>query len=73
MVIKCAKCKTKIIKYNKIGKGKILKFIKSRILKWYIVIPEEEIRCTCGEVIAVDKGNHYATNLKSFTSHGKVN
>lgn len=33
IIIKCAKCREKICKYNKTGKGRIIRCWKTRILK----------------------------------------
>lgn len=35
LTIKCAKCKSKLFKYKKIGKGKVLRCWKSKITRVY--------------------------------------
>ena len=37
LTIKCAKCQAKLFKYNKIGRGKVLRCWKSRIKRLYRV------------------------------------
>ena len=71
LVIKCAKCKAKIFKYRKIGKGRVLRCWKKRIVEDYADWDGAKVKCSkCGATI----GN--ADNLKvrmkqsAFTSSG---
>lgn len=36
LTIRCAKCKSKLWKYDKIGQGEVLRCHKARITKWYV-------------------------------------
>lgn len=47
LTIKCAYCKTKLYKYLKIGKGKVLRCHKDRIKKIYNmpIIDGEDVKC----------------------------
>ncbi|MTI69387.1 MAG: hypothetical protein FH751_03895 [Firmicutes bacterium] len=72
LVIKCSKCKNKIFKYKKIGKGKVLKCFKDRITRTYdCVVDNDCIKCTCGNIIGIDEGNYYKMNKESFTYTGR--
>jgi len=56
ITVKCAKCKTKIFKYRKFGKGKLWHCWKDRIVADYSVRDGELVRCpVCGNVIGVDQ------------------
>lgn len=71
LIIKCAKCKTKLFKYQKIGKGKVLKFHKSRIHKTYnMEFKDDGVRCPCGNLIGVDENSYIKMNNCGFTYTG---
>jgi DNA-directed RNA polymerase subunit RPC12/RpoP len=70
--IKCAKCKAKIMKYKKIGKGKVLRCWKSRIRRIYDgVIENNSLVCGgCGNVIGELEDGYVKMNQDSFTYTG---
>jgi len=71
LVIKCAACKSKLWKYDKIGQGEVLRCHKDRITKRYQVKQEEDrIRCLCGRDIGIDKGSYIKMIGKAFTYTG---
>lgn len=71
LTIKCAACKAKLFKYDKIGSGQVLRCYKSRIVRVYTVKEVDEIlSCICGKKIADDKGGFYRMIPKSFTYTG---
>ena len=71
LVIKCAACKRKLWKYDKIGQGEVLRCHRDRITRWYEVRQEEgRIRCLCGKDIGIDKRNHIKMIGKAFTHTG---
>jgi len=71
LTIKCAKCKTKLFKYRKIGKGQVLKCHKRRIIRDYqIEAVGEEYRCPCGNVIGVDEGSSIKMKDSEFIYTG---
>lgn len=72
LVIKCSKCKTKIMKYKKIGAGHVLRCYKDRISRWYLDYQHGDIVCQCGEIIGCDEGNYFRMKQHSFTCSGKV-
>ena len=70
ITIKCAKCKTKVIKYKKIGMGNVLKCYKDRISQYYQEQKTDDLKCTCGEVLGTNEGNHYKMRQNSFIYTG---
>jgi hypothetical protein len=72
IVIKCARCKRKIIKYEKIGSGRVLRCFKARVSKYYTEPVNGNLVCKCGEMIGEDAGAWFQMRLDSFISKGTV-
>ncbi len=71
LTIKCAKCKAKLFRYRKIGKGKVLKCHKNRITKKYAVANDgENYRCSCGNIIGTNSGSSIKMHDHSFIYTG---
>ena len=70
IVIKCAKCRVKLFKYLKIGKGRILHCWQGRIIEDYSVRDATEIKCQCGSLIGIDEGKWIKMKQRSFTYSG---
>lgn len=71
LVIKCAACKRKLWKYDKIGKGEVLRCHKSRITRTYdFTTVDDQVRCLCGKVVGIDKGTFIKMNGRAFTYSG---
>jgi DNA-directed RNA polymerase subunit RPC12/RpoP len=71
ITIKCNKCKSKIFKYNKIGKGRILKIHYSRIHKDFSLKKDDKIMCiSCNNLIGIDMGSYIKIKADSFTYCG---
>lgn len=72
LVIRCAACKSKLWRYDKIGQGEVLRCHKSRIKKEYTktVSENNKVFCTCGKPVGIDKGMFYKMIPKSFTCSG---
>ncbi len=70
MTIRCARCKSKIFKYKKIGKGKIIRCWKDRIKEDYSIKNGNLILCKCGNVIGTDEGAFIKMRSNSFTYSG---
>ena len=71
LVIKCAACKRKLWKYDKIGPGEVLRCHKDSITRSYKVKQEEgRIKCLCGKDVGIDKGNHIKMIGSAFTYTG---
>ncbi len=70
MVIRCAKCKSKLFKYHKIGKGKILRLWKERIKDDYSIKDGATVKCPCGNIVGIDTGPFIKMKQGSFTFSG---
>lgn len=70
--IKCTKCKGKVFRYVKIGKGKVHHCWKDRIERDYSVRVNGEVRCECGNLIGIDEGKWIRMIHGSFTYSGSV-
>ncbi len=71
LTIKCSKCKNKLFKYRKIGKGKVLVCHKNRIKRMYKMIKElDTYKCSCGNVVGKDEGSYIKMNGHGFTYSG---
>ncbi len=71
LVLKCAACKRKLWKYDKIGQGEVLRCHKDRMKKVFqFEMSGDKIICTCGKEIGIDKGSFYKMIGKSFTYSG---
>jgi len=73
IIIKCTQCKRKILKYKKIGKGRVLRCYKDRIVKYYIVQDQENVQCVCGQIIGVDEGKWIKMKQNAFEYTGSAN
>lgn len=63
IIIKCDKCKGKIFKYEKVGRGHILRCYKKRIIEDHSVYNDKKVFCQCGNKIGVDKGRFIKMNV----------
>lgn len=72
LTIKCAKCKTKLFKYKKIGQGRVLRCWKSKITRLYDgqVKGKNFICSSCGNIIAEVKSDRLDMNSDAFTYTG---
>ncbi|MEC9488220.1 MAG: hypothetical protein UMV23_01900 [Halanaerobium sp.] len=73
LTIKCAKCKTKLFKYEKIGMGRILRCWKEKITRLYDCETKEDfLLCSyCGNVIGELEDDYLKMNGDAFTYSGK--
>ena len=71
LTLKCAACKRKLWKYEKIGKGAVLRCYKDRITRHYEVhLDGASVQCPCGKVIGVDEGAYIKMIASAFTYSG---
>jgi DNA-directed RNA polymerase subunit RPC12/RpoP len=71
LVLKCAACKKKLWRYDKIGPGDVLRCHKDRIIKMYASIKEDDkIKCFCGKDVGIDKGTFIKMISRAFTYSG---
>ena len=63
LTIKCARCKEKILKYKKIGEGKVLRCWEEKITRIYGEITDEKLICpNCDNIIGnvkTERGTNY--------------
>jgi hypothetical protein len=72
LTIRCAGCKRKLWKYEKFGKGEVLRCYKNRIVVQYeFQHIGDKITCLCGKEIGIDKGSHIKMIKKNFVYSGK--
>ncbi len=72
LTIKCAACKRKLWKYDKIGQGAVLRCHKDRITQNYenSQLQGHKIYCQCGKEIGIDKGKSIKMISKAFVYTG---
>jgi hypothetical protein len=70
LTLKCAKCKAKLFKYNKIGTGKVLKCFFTRISKDNTIRENGQVLCECGNQIGQLKVNYIKMKQGSFIHTG---
>jgi len=70
LTIKCSRCKQKIFRYVKIGKGKLWHCWKDRIIEDFSVSDGKKVFCKCGNLIGVDEEKWIKLKQHSFTTSG---
>jgi hypothetical protein len=71
LILRCAACKAKLWRYDKIGPGEVLRCHKSRMDRTYGAEEHDgRIFCSCGRDIGIDKGSYYKMIAKAFTCSG---
>jgi hypothetical protein len=72
ITVKCVKCKSKVFKYNKIGKGRLMHCWHNRIIEDYSVRNRNEIKCKCGALIGVYENKWVKMKQSSFACTGVI-
>ena len=72
LLLRCAACRRKLWRYDKVGKGALLRCHKSRIEKDYgnTGLDGSRVLCRCGKVLGFDKGGHIRMASKTFSASG---
>lgn len=70
ITIKCARCKRKIFRYIKVGKGKLWHCWKDRIVEDFSIHDGKNIKCNCGNLIGIDKEKWIKLKQDSFITSG---
>jgi hypothetical protein len=72
LIIRCAACRRKLWRYDKIGPGEVLRCHKGRIDKFFCDLPSDghKIFCLCGKEIGIDKGSFIKMVAKAFIYSG---
>jgi hypothetical protein len=71
--IKCARCKQKIFRYIKIGKGKLWHCWKNRIIEDFSIHEGKNIKCKCGNFIGIDEEKWIKLKQYSIITSGTKN
>lgn len=72
VTIKCARCKRKIFKYKKIGKGKLWHCWRERIIEDYSIKDGDKIKCECGNIIGIVQRRWIKLRQNSFIYSGAI-
>lgn len=71
LIIRCAYCKAKLLKYEKVGPGRVIRCHKARIVKFFKArTTADSLMCPCGKTIGIDMGRFFKMNADAFTSSG---
>ena len=70
LTIKCSRCKQKIFRYVKVGKGKLWHCWKDRIIEDFSVHDGKKVLCSCGNIIGIDEEKWIKLKQHSFTTSG---
>lgn len=71
LMLRCARCRKKLFKYLKVGKGRVLRCYKKRIIHDQTVRNGKDVQCPCGNAIGKDVGAWIKMNQNAFTCTGK--
>lgn len=72
LILRCAACRKKLWRYDKIGRGEVLRCHKERIVRDYgnSSTDGKKIYCLCGNTIGIEKGGFYKMIDRAFTYAG---
>jgi hypothetical protein len=70
LTIKCSRCRKKVFKYLKIGRGRLLHCWKDRIIKDFSTHDGKRVLCACGNIIGMDRGDRISMKPNAFTYRG---
>lgn len=72
LIIRCAACRRKLWRYDKIGPGEVLRCHKGRIDKFFCDLPSDghKFFCLCGKEIGIDKGSFFKMVARAFIYSG---
>lgn len=70
ITVKCSKCGSRVFRYVKVGKGRLLHCWKGRIIKDFSIRDGDEVQCQCGNLIGIDEGKWIKMKQHSFTCSG---
>ena len=72
LTIRCAYCHKKLLKYQKIGEGKLIYCWKDHIIKNQTIQDQEFIICTCGKIIGKEQKDAIKLRQSSVTITGNT-
>jgi hypothetical protein len=71
LTIRCAKCKRKIFRYFKLGKGRVLHCWKNHIEKDCSTREGNRVLCKCGNLIGIEQDKYIKMRQAAFFHTGK--
>jgi len=72
LTIKCARCKSKVMQYKKIGQGRVLRCYLPRIKRFFARVEKGQLQCPgCDNIIGKKKTGFFQMNRREFTYSGK--
>lgn len=73
IIIRCARCKAKVLRYEKIGQGKVLKCHLARISRNYGLLNDKTLSCPkCNNILGENQGSHIKMHQAEFTFGGRI-
>lgn len=72
ITVKCANCRKKLFRYEKVGKGRLWHLWKERITEDNSVREGSEVRCTCGNLIGIEEAKWIKLKTHSVTYSGSI-
>ena len=72
ITIRCSRCKSKLFKYVKLGKGQVRHLWPDRIVEDESVREGKEVKCRCGNVVGREDKRFIKMKRSAFTSTGSV-
>ncbi len=64
--IRCKECGKRIFKYIKYGDGNLINCHKKRIIEDDSVKENKEVKCSCGNLIGIDRSTRIKMKQNSF-------
>ncbi len=71
LTVRCAACRQKLWKYDKVGRGQLLRCHKDRITPLH-TLPQKDgkIYCFCGKPVGIEKGTSISMISGAFIHSG---
>lgn len=71
LTLRCARCKKKLLRYQKWGLGEVHRCHKDRIERMLQArVQGDRLRCPCGEAVGIDKGTYFKMIRAAFVHTG---
>ena len=71
LTLRCAHCKRKLLRYDKVGRGRLLRCHKTRITRvFHAVLEDDRLTCPCGSIVGKDEGGWIAIVQGSVVATG---
>jgi DNA-directed RNA polymerase subunit RPC12/RpoP len=70
IIIRCSRCGRKVLKYQKLGTGRLWHCWKARIVEDYSIRAGTEVKCPCGNVIGIEQAKWIKLKQDAFSYSG---